>query len=260
MIIDAHAHIFPDKICNAAVKGISDFYKHPVPHDGTPKTLISLGKNSGITRFLVHSVATVPKQVKHINDFLIDTVKNNPDSFIGFMAMHPDYSDIQGEIDRGISAGMKGIKLHPDFQQFCIDDPGAYPIYEAAQGRIPILFHTGDTRFQYSKPERLLKIIKDFPKLQVIGAHFGGWSEWNSAAEILSGEQIWVDSSSTSFWVPPERIKELINAYGTEHVLFGSDYPMWNPADELKAIERLKLPASQLDLILYKNAELLLKI
>lgn len=254
MVIDTHAHIFPEKICRAAVKGISDFYSQPITCDGTAESLLELGKQGGITNFVINSVATTAAQVEHINDFLISSVKNNPDVFTGLMAMHPGYTDIQSEIDRCVKAGLKGIKLHPDFQEFCIDDKKAYPIYEAAQGRLPILFHTGDARYQFSKPQRLLKVMEDFPRLDVIGAHFGGWSEWLDAAEILGGKRLWVDCSSTSYWLPPGKITKLISAYGTEYVMFGSDYPMWNPADELEKLKSLNMTSSQLDMILYKNA------
>ena len=170
------------------------------------------------------------------------------------MTLHPDFKDIQNEIDRGIAAGVKGIKLHPDFQKFRIDDKKAYPIYEAAQGRLPILFHMGDIRYQYSRPEYLLNVIADFPELKIIGAHFGGWSEWGRGAELLAGKDVWVDCSSARQWMQKEQFIALIDAFGADRVLFGSDYPMWNPADELEYIEGLKLPADKLDDILYKNA------
>lgn len=254
MIIDIHAHIFPDKLAKTAVGGIGRFYDKTLSCDGTAAALADIGKKSGITKFAVHSAATTAHQVRRINDFLVSAAKEYPDEFIDFMTLHPDFKEIQAEIDRGISAGVKGIKLHPDFQKFRIDDRRVYPIYEAAQGRLPILFHMGDVRFSYSRPEYLLKVIADFPKLKIIGAHFGGWSEWNRGAELLAEKNIWVDCSSARQWMQKEEFIALINAFGSDKVLFGSDYPMWNPGDELKYIESLKLPSSELDKILYKNA------
>ena len=254
MIIDVHAHIFPNRLAETAVGGIGKFYDRTLSCDGTAETLEAIGKKSGITKFAVHSAATTAHQVKRINDFLISAAEEYPDEFIGFMTLHPDFKDIQNEIDRGIAAGVKGIKLHPDFQKFRIDDKKAYPIYEAAQGRLPILFHMGDIRYQYSRPEYLLNVIADFPELKIIGAHFGGWSEWGRGAELLAGKDVWVDCSSARQWMQKEQFIALIDAFGAGRVLFGSDYPMWNPADELEYIEGLKLPADKLDDILYKNA------
>lgn len=254
MIIDIHAHIFPDRLAETAVGGIGKFYDRTLSCDGTAETLAAIGKKSGITKFAVHSAATTAHQVKRINDFLISAAEEYSDEFIGFMTLHPDFKDIQTEIDRGIAAGVKGIKLHPDFQKFRIDDKKAYPIYEAAQGKLPILFHMGDVRYQYSRPEYLLNVIADFPELKIIGAHFGGWSEWGRGAELLAGKDVWVDCSSARQWMQKEQFIALIDAFGADRVLFGSDYPMWNPADELEYIEGLKLPPDKLDNILYKNA------
>lgn len=261
MIIDAHAHIYPEKISDAAVHSIQAFYDIPVDNKGTLKHLIQRGDKAGIDKFLVHSVATVPAQVPNINNFLSAALKEYPDRLVGFMAMHPAYEDIPGEVERAIDLGMQGIKLHPDFQQFAIDDPIAYPIYEAAEGRIPILFHVGDYRYSFSEPHRLANMMRDFPKLKVIGAHFGGWSQWNEAAETLAGtKNLWVDTSSTRYAMEPDAFQSLIEAFGTDHVLFASDYPMWDPGEELKYLRGLGFSDADMERLLHKNLEELLGI
>ena len=258
MIIDSHAHIYPDKISQAAVKSISEFYEIEMPYDGRIETLIKSGDEAGIDKFLVHSVATTPTQVASINNFIINSVNENSDRLIGFMALHPDMENIEEEVERAISAGLKGVKLHPDFQKFAIDDKKVYPLYEAVQGKVPILFHIGDYRYNYSKPKQLANVLKNFPKLQVIGAHFAGWSEWDDAEKFLKDYRLWVDSSSTSHWITREKFKELINTFGTDFVLFGSDYPMWGHKDELNVIENIGLSDDELEKILHKNIENLL--
>ncbi|MDE5859082.1 MAG: TatD family hydrolase, partial [Oscillospiraceae bacterium] len=113
MIIDAHAHIFPKKIAEKAVEGIGSFYSNlKMNLDGTAETLISSGAAAGVGKFIVQSVATVPQQVESINNFISRSVKTYPDKFIGFAAIHPDYPDIEKEIERAISLGLKGIKIH----------------------------------------------------------------------------------------------------------------------------------------------------
>ena len=259
MIIDAHAHVYPEKISASAVESIADFYDIPVVNNGTLKTLIQRGDEAGIDKFLIHSVATVPQQVPNINNFLLACINEYPDRLIGFMAMHPEYKDISGEIDRAMKLGMKGIKLHPDFQKFAIDDSVAYPIYEAAEGRLPILFHTGDYRYSYSEPFRVVNIMKKFPDLKIIGAHLGGWSQWDDAVKELAGSKnLWVDSSSTSYAMSKEKFRSLIEVFGTDRVLFASDYPMWFPGEELKHLRSLGLSEEDLEKILHKNLEELL--
>lgn len=260
MIIDAHAHIFPNKISEKAVTGIGSFYGEltMMNMDGSAETLIKTGEAAGVNKFLVQSVATVSAQVESINNFIADCVKKYPGKFIGFAAMHPDYENIEQEIDRAISLGLKGVKLHPDFQQFAIDDKKAMKIYEVIEGRLPLLIHTGDYRYNWSKPKMLANVLEAFPKLDVIGAHFGGWSEWEDAVKYLAGKRIWVDTSSSLYAMTPERARELIDAYGVENVMFGTDFPMWTAESELERFNKIPLSDREREMILHENAERLL--
>ncbi len=262
MIIDAHAHIFPEKIAAKAVAGIGNFYDSLQMHlDGTAETLIKQGEAAGIGKFLVQSVATVPEQVTSINDFISEQVKKYPDKFIGFAAMHPNFRDVREELERAVSSGLKGIKLHPDFQRFNIDDEKAFEIYGAAEDMgLPILIHMGDIRTEFSKPKRLLNIMGRFPRLKIIAAHFGGWSEWDSAADILKGTGLWTDCSSSLYAMSPEHARSLIDVYGADRVLFGTDYPMWTAAEELERFGRIPLTEREREMILHENAEKLLSV
>lgn len=260
MIIDSHAHIFPDKIAEKASQGISDFYGMETRFDGKIETLLKIGENAGIDKFVVQSVATIPEQTPSINNFIAEATENYPDKFIGFAALHPDYHDIEGEIKRAASLGLKGIKLHPDFQRFHIDGVRAMKIYEMAEGKLPILIHAGDYRYDYSKPARLARVLEAFPKLDVIAAHFGGWSEWEDAVSALAGKRLWVDTSSSLYAMTPERAYELIRLFGADRVVFGTDYPMWNGADELSLIDKIDLSHDEREKILHLNIERLLNI
>lgn len=260
MIIDAHAHIFPDKIAARAADGISQFYGMRVLFDGTVGSLLEINRRAGIDMALVQSVATVPEQVHNINSFIAEQVKLHPREFVGFGALHPDFPGIEAETERIISLGLKGIKLHPDFQQFNIDDEHAFPIYEAAEGRLPILFHVGDNRYDFSSPKRLYNVMKRFPKLTIIGAHLAGWTKWDEAAELFSGGQIYADLSSSLYAMTPEHAAMLIRSLGTDRVMFGTDYPMWSAVDELERFERLPLTEQERQDILYRNAVRLLGI
>lgn len=262
MIIDAHAHIFPDKIAEKAVEGISAFYGGmKMDSHGTVRELLEKGADAGVDRFIVQSVATVPEQVISINNFIAESVRLYPDKLIGFGALHPDFPDIAGETERIISLGLRGIKLHSDFQQFDIDDECAFPIYEAAQGRLPILFHCGDNRSDRSSPERLLKVAELFPKLTIIGAHLAGWTMWDRSAELFGRfaktdprRGIYTDCSSSLYAMSPEHAAALIRMFGADRVMWGTDYPMWNAKEELERFSRLPLTERERELVLSENA------
>jgi predicted TIM-barrel fold metal-dependent hydrolase len=183
-IFDAHTHVYPAKISAKAAMNIGRFYGLPPNHNGSVDELLINGNKCGVKGYLVCSVATSPEQVHSINDFIADECAKHPE-FIGFGALHPMMDDIGGEIDRIIKLGLRGIKLHPDFQRFNIDAPEAYSIYEAAEDRLPILFHIGDDRYDYSHPRRLSKILGDFKNLKAIAAHLGGYKVWDEASKYL---------------------------------------------------------------------------
>ena len=262
-IFDAHVHIFPEKIATKASVNIGKFYDLHMDFDGSVAALIDLYSKVGVDKCLVQSVATTPAQVQSINNFIADSVKGYPELFVGFCSLHPSMSkkEIEVEIDRALSLGLKGIKLHPDFQEFKIDDRNAYNIYEVAEGRLPILFHTGDFRYEWSSPFRLARALKDFPELIVIGAHFGGWSEWEDGVKHLADlENVYVDTSSSLYTLTPKQAKEYINAFTPDRVLFGTDYPMWNIENELKYMEAIDLTDDERNKIMYRNACRLLDV
>ena len=199
IIIDSHCHIYPGKIAHKAVESIDRFYDG-VPtsclYDGTPETLLKIGKEEGISHFIVHSVATRPAQVQSINEFIADSVRRAGGAFTGLGTMHPDSTDPKGDLDHLCELGLKGIKLHPDFQKFHADDA--------------------------------LRLLPQYPN-------------------------IIVDSSSSLFYLQPERAREIIRAFGAERVMFGTDYPMWHWHTELEAMEKLQLTDEEYQCIFWKN-------
>ena len=255
-IIDSHCHIYPDKIASRAVEGIGKFYDLPMYYDGKYSTLVEAGGRIGVKHFIVFSVATTPKQVHSINQYIADAVKDSDGLLTGLGALHPDSEDVAGDIAEILSLGLKGVKMHPDFQEFQIDDEKCYKIYEACQkNNLPVLLHTGDSRYDFSNPQRMKKVLDDFPELTVIGAHFGGWSRWQEAVETLSGyKNFYVDTSSSFDWLTADESREMIRRYGADHILFGTDFPMWNHETELKRFMDMKLSEEENELILYKNA------
>ena len=259
-IFDVHAHIFPEKIAEKAVRAIGDFYGIRMTQDGSVQTLIESGSKIGIKKYVVHSTATAGNQVCSINDFVARTVRQNAGTLIGFGTTHLDYEDFVGEVDRIIELGLNGIKLHPDFQQFNADDPRMYPVYEAATGRLPILFHAGDNRFDFSSPLRIAKVAKDFPGLKIIAAHLGGYRRWHQSSAYKGLDNVFFDTCSSLFMFTPHDAVRHIRSLGIDRVMFGTDYPMWKHTDEYECIMRLDLTPSEREGIFYKNAENILGI
>lgn len=254
-IIDSHCHIYPDKIAQKASDATADFYELPPSMDGKISTLLEHGACAGIDHFIVQSVATTPKQVSSINNFIAASVAASGGRFTGLGTLHPDSEDMEADVNEIISLGLKGVKIHPDIQKIQLDDPRMLKMYELCEGRLPMLIHTGDKRYDNSNPNRLLPILNKYKNLTVIGAHFGGWSIWEDAWRDYAGrENFYVDCSSSLYAIKPETARELIMAYGVKRVLFGTDYPLWTPESEIERFMQLDLTESEREDILYNNA------
>jgi predicted TIM-barrel fold metal-dependent hydrolase len=154
--------------------------------------------------------------------------------------------------------GLHGVKLHPEFQGFSIDDDSMLPIYKALEGKLPLLIHMGDEHKTSSTPAKLAKVMEMFPGLVVIAAHFGGYSMWEDSARYLIGKKLYMDTSSSLAFLSPERAVELIRKHGMQKMLFGSDYPMWDHEEEFERFLRLDLTEGERTSILYENAHRLL--
>ena len=255
--IDSHCHIYPEKIALKAVASVDRFYDGlpSEPYDGTVQTLRRSGAEAGITRFVVHSVATSPAQVSSINRFIAASQEAAGGAFIGLGALHPDSETLRDDVRELIGLGLHGVKIHPDFQRFEADSPKAFRLYGLAEEYgLPVLVHTGDFRYDFSNPERMVRVLKAFPGLRVIGAHFGGWSVWDRAEALLPGfSNLWVDTSSSFHWMTPERAARVIRAFGTDRVMFGTDYPMWPQKPEIDFLLSLPLTEEEKEKILWKN-------
>lgn len=262
MIIDAHAHIYPQKIAEKATKAIGDFYDIEMEASlGTAERLLEEGKMAGVDKYVVHSCATKAHQVRSINEFIKMEIDLHSE-FIGFMTLHQDLTEeeIREEVDWCLKNGFKGVKLHPDFQKFYIDDEKVEKIYRVVGNKLPILFHVGDDRYDYSSPIRLAKIAKKYKDVNFIAAHFGGYRKW-SEVEVYKGlKNVYFDTCSSLMFISPKRAREIIDLLGVERFFFATDFPMWDPIGELKRFNEIPLTENEKSMILSTNIKNLLKI
>ena len=258
MIIDFHTHIFPEKIASRAISGMQAVSHAAAFCDGTLAGLQASMKNAGVAYSVVLPVATNPAKLTSMNDAAI--ALNGKDGIFHFGAVHPLAENWKQELDRIAAAGLKGIKIHPDSQGFSIDDPRLYPMYEIIRGRVPIMLHMGDKRYNYSHPIKLRKILDMFPGLDAIAAHFGGYSMYDTALELLKDTNCVMDVSSSLMFMGEGKAEYYVNQYGAERLAFGTDYPMWDPILETRRFFDLKLTESQFEQIAHKTAERILRL
>lgn len=257
-LIDIHTHIYPPAIARKAAASIREFYQLGTDEmDGTADTLLEKGNEAGIDRFVILPVAMRPDRTRHINDFILEQVAIQP-RFLGFGTVHAAMENITDEVEYILENGLRGLKMHPDSQQFSIDDPRLFPAYEAVQGKIPVILHMGDVRFDYSHPKRLRHVLELFPQLQVIAAHFGGYGMYETAFELLHDKDCIFDVSSSMMFMEEGVAEKYIRAFGAERMAFGTDYPLWDPVKETKRFQQLKLTEEEFEQIGHKTVERIL--
>lgn len=264
MIIDFHVHAFPDALAAKALPLLSKCSGGVKPnYDATISGLESYLAKNNVDYAVVLNIATNPHQEKKVNDFAISLLEKK--NIIPFGSVHPDSPNALSELERLAKAGIRGIKLHPDYQHFFVDDEKMFPIYKkiAKLGFITV-FHAG-VDIGYPKPvhctpERLLRVLDLFDDAPVVAAHFGGWLLWDSVLEDLCGTKVYLDTAFSSGKMPPDYAKELIKAHGADKVLLGSDMPWSDTLDEVRFVQSLDLSAEDEEKILSNNAKRLLNI
>lgn len=260
-VIDFHTHAFPDELAEKALTALhehsGDYRAH---HDGTVKGLLGSMDRAGIERAVVFSIATRPEQVEKIA--LWSKSINGP-RLIPFPSIHPGYRNYPEMLRRIRDWGLKGIKLHPMYQEFTIDDPEIFDLYRAiSELGLILIFHAGrDIAFPentQADPHRILKVHRTFPGLKLVASHLGGWKTWDEVAGTLAGKDIYLETSFSIGEADRGILKKIIDRHSPDRILFGTDSPWLDQSEELKAWKDLDIPAILKEKIFFSNAERLL--
>ena len=281
MIIDIHTHTFPDKIAAGTIEKLqSASHTHPFT-DGTVNALRTSMGRAGVDYSVVLPVATSPRQVGKVNDASAAlNAKGSETGVLSFGCMHPDFPDVRAELGRMAALGLRGIKLHPVYQDVNFDDPRCLRILDrAGELGLIVLIHAGlDVGFpgvDRVSPERIRRAVDAVGPVALVLAHMGGWRQWDRVAEQLADSGAYLDTSFSlgsltpngdGYYKTPEDLAllgeaqfvRLVRAFGTERVLFGTDSPWGGQAEELRRFRALPFTETERAAILGGNAERLL--
>lgn len=262
MIIDIHSHCFPDVLAARAISTLTERAGIPAYTDGTVNGLKRSMNEAGIDVCVLQHIATKPDQTVNVNRWAAEIQNEN---IICFGSIYPDFHDWKEEIKWLTHAGIKGVKFHPEYQDFYVDDEKVYPIYEALfQAGLVVLFHAGmDLGFPppyHCPPSRLSKVLDAFPGAKIIAAHMGGYRYWDDVEKYLLGRDVYLDTSFAYNDLGPEAMKSLIKDHGTGKILFGSDSPWTEQSGEVANIKSLNLTDEEIGSILGGNAASLLSL
>ena len=264
MIIDFHSHAFPDALAKKAISSLSQKGSINPFADGTVNGLVEIMDEEQVDLSVILNIATKPEQETNVNNFAMSLV--NHTRVIPLGSVFPKSETCLSQLERLKAGGIKGIKMHPEYQNFDILDDGMYDLYnKCADLSMFILMHTGaDVAYKapyHTTPEKLEKLVTLFPKTTFIFAHLGGYEMWNDAANTLTHhENMYIDTSmiNTVAKIDSYDAKKIIMNVGADRVLFGSDMPWGRPSHSIKKILSLNLGKDIEDNIFYNNAAQLL--
>ena len=260
MRVDVPTHVWPDKIAGAVLQSMTSEMGYEAIAGATVESVKTHMRDSGVDKSIVLGVTERADQVRRANDWLISI---QDDKLVPFGAIHPRLEDKAGEVRRLRENGIKGIKLHPLMNQFYADDPNMFPVYEEMGETMVLEIHTGrwphtsPQEAVYAAPERVMNVVRQFPRLKVIALHLGGFYMLDEAErELIGKENVLIDTT----WPPSikevgaETLTAIINKHGADKVCFGTDFPLTSQAADAEYIQNLQITDSDKERILGENA------
>ncbi len=261
-IIDFHTHAFPDKVAEKAIPALEAEAVISARLDGKVDSLLQSMNKAGIEKSVLASIATKPEQFPTILEWS-DAVRSR--RLIPFPSVHPEDPKAIEHVQEIARGKFKGIKLHPYYQQFSIDEKKMLPIYDCCMhyGLI-LLMHTGfDIAFPHERvadPVKVLYIAREFPDLLLVTSHFGAWKDWREAERLLLGKPIYMDISASFHFMEREQACRFLTRHPKDYLLFGSDSPWDDQLELLEELSDFKLTHDRLEALLYRNARRLLRL
>lgn len=267
MVIDFHTHIFPDKLAARARQSLMDstvHFGHPYTAltEMTKDSLLRCMDEWGVDISVIQPVVTKPSQTVTTNNWAAGA---QDDRIIAFGGIHPDTDDYKRDIDLVSSLGLKGIKLHPEYQRYTPDEERMLRIYDYAFSKGLIILHhagfdPGMPEPFHSDPERFAKMLDKISGGVFVLAHLGSQQMWDDVEKYLVGRDVYFDTSMGFECFPQEQFLRIVKNHGADKILFGSDSPWSNASRELEILRSLPLEEKEKRLIMCENAERLLRI
>lgn len=262
MIIDVHTHVFPDAVAEHAIPYLEEEGNIQANLDGRVSSLNDSMDRSGIDISVVVSIATKPAQFRAILEW---SKSISSERMIPFPSVHPDDPDMVDQVGEIARSGFLGIKLHPYYQGFSVDEPRLNPLYARAErDGLIILMHTGFDlaypRERIADPKRVDAVLHRFPGLKFIASHLGAWEDWDEVERYLVGGKAYFDTSYSIPYLGAERVRKMIESHGKDKILFGSDSPWGEQGDDIATIRGLGLDSAITAGILGENAAKLLRL
>ncbi len=242
-IIDFHTHAFPDSIADRAMSALEQGAGVKAILDGRISSLLASMENSGIDKSVVCSIATKPAQYAPIMEW---SMAVRSDRIIPLPSVHPADPECDSKIRIIKAEGFKGIKLHPYYQDFIIDEDRLLRLYEAVcRENLLVVMHTGYDiafpRIRRADPAGIANVCAKFPELKLVTTHLGAWEQWPEVESALAGKPVYMEISFSLEYLDSDPVRDIFVKHPKDYILFGSDSPWTDQAKTLSAYRALGL-------------------
>jgi uncharacterized protein len=278
LIIDVHSHIFPPEICRDRelfFPGEPAFELLYRDHKKSPLTtaegLIEAMDRDGVRASMTFGFPWKQSDlIRRSNDYILEAVQRYPDRLLGLACVNPELPGAVKEAERCLGGGLKGLG---ELASYLNGESSSWlesmkPLAALANDRkVPLLLHTNEpVGHAYPGKARLpfwdiYELIKLFPKVTFILAHWGGGLWWyrmlkKEVREVLNNT--YFDTAASPFLYQPEIYRQAIQMMGVERILYGSDYPLLGLKRYEKELEQAGVSREERAAILGGNARRLL--
>lgn len=262
MIIDFHTHMFPDKIAERTITFLESVSNTRAFTDGTYKGLEKSSIAAGIDVSVALPIVTNPAQFDSIHRFA-STYKEG--SILSFGSIHPESINYKEQLLQIKDMGLKGIKLHPDYQEVYFNDIRYKRIISfASELGFIIIVHAGEDPKcpddVHCTPQMAAEMLDDVRPEKLVLAHMGGMKLWDEVEEQLVGRDVYFDTGVVFKELKDNQLIRMIRTHGADKILFGTDSPWATQREYVNYLHNLAITEEERELIFYKNAVKLLKL
>ncbi len=261
-IIDFHAHAFPDVLAANTIPALEQQGNVTAALDGRVESLLVSMEKANISKSVICSIATRAQQFKPILDWS-QSIRSK--QIVPFPSFHPESPQALAEIEEIHQQGFLGVKMHPYYQNFFLDEKRLQPIFAKLSERgLIVVMHTGfDIAFPRERradPAKIKGLMENFPDLKFIATHLGSWQQWDEVQDTLAGKNIYLDIAFSLEFLTPEKARDIILSHPADKTLFGSDSPWADQQATIALLKKLDLGTEREKKILGGNAKNLLEV
>ena len=263
-VIDAHVHLFPDKLF-ASVRQWFEKFGWPIRYPLTSQEVIEFLLSRGVNQIVGLHYAHWPGVAGELNAYMAKLCHSYQE-LTGMATVYPGESGAEQILTKAFELGLAGVKLHCHVQCFDMLSREMHAIYKLCTAKQkPLIMHVGREPkspayacdpYALCNADRLEQIINVYPNLRICVPHLGA-DEFAAYSRLLEKyDNLWLDTTMTLSDYLDFGDQLDLAQMRADRLMFGTDFPnlpyAWDR--EIKKLCRLNLDRERVQKLVYQNA------